>query len=204
MTRPARPHYRLLRPARADVAEPSLDPAQRAVLEHAGGPLLVLAGPGTGKTTTLVETAVARVRAGVAVEHILMVTFSRRAAAEMRERVTARLAQPCASRSRAPCTPTRSGCSGWPPSPRPPGAQAARRRRAGRGHPRPAQALRHRMARRAAPGAADRRLRDPTPRPTDARGRARPGRLGNCTSSACVAAGPTGSPPQRSCASTRP
>ena len=33
-----------------------------------GGPLLVLAGPGTGKTTTLVETAVARVEAGVPVE----------------------------------------------------------------------------------------------------------------------------------------
>ena len=39
-----------------------------AVVEHPGGPLLVLAGPGTGKTTTLVEAAVARVDAGVPVE----------------------------------------------------------------------------------------------------------------------------------------
>ena len=94
-------------------------------VEHAGGPLLVLAGPGTGKTTTLVETAVARVRAGVPVEHILMVTFSRRAAAEMRDAGDrpART-QPCASRSRAPCTPTRSACCGWPPAP-----TATRRRR---------------------------------------------------------------------------
>ena len=68
-----------------------LDAAQRRVTEHAGGPLLVLAGPGTGKTTTLVEAAVARVEAGVPVEHILMLTFSRRAAGELRDRVTARL-----------------------------------------------------------------------------------------------------------------
>ncbi|PZS37055.1 MAG: ATP-dependent helicase [Pseudonocardiales bacterium] len=68
-----------------------LDAAQRRVVEHAGGPLLVLAGPGTGKTTTLVEAAVARVQGGVAVQHILMLTFSRRAAGELRDRVTARL-----------------------------------------------------------------------------------------------------------------
>ena len=73
----------------ADV--PVLDAAQRRVVEHAGGPLLVLAGPGTGKTTTLVEAAVARVEAGVPVEQILMLTFSRRAAGELRDRVTARL-----------------------------------------------------------------------------------------------------------------
>ncbi|MCU1659868.1 MAG: UvrD/REP helicase [Pseudonocardiales bacterium] len=85
------PDYRLIRPARAPVAAPLLDEAQQRIVQHAGGPLLVLAGPGTGKTTTLVEAAVARVRAGVPVEHILMLTFSRRAAGELRDRVTARL-----------------------------------------------------------------------------------------------------------------
>jgi superfamily I DNA/RNA helicase/RecB family exonuclease len=83
--------YRLVRPSRPPVAAPVLDAAQRAVVEHRGGPLLVLAGPGTGKTTTLVEAVVERVARGVPVEHILMVTFSRRAAGEMRDRVTARL-----------------------------------------------------------------------------------------------------------------
>jgi superfamily I DNA/RNA helicase/RecB family exonuclease len=73
------------------VGAPVLDAAQRRVVEHGGGPLLVLAGPGTGKTTTLVETAVARVAAGVPVEQILMLTFSRRAAGELRDRITARL-----------------------------------------------------------------------------------------------------------------
>ena len=91
MTRPTAPDYRLVRPRRAAVQAPVLDEAQRRVVEHDGGPLLVLAGPGTGKTTTLVEAAVARVQRGVPVEHILMLTFSRRAAGELRDRVTARL-----------------------------------------------------------------------------------------------------------------
>jgi superfamily I DNA/RNA helicase/RecB family exonuclease len=85
--------YRLVRPTRPVVAAPVLDTAQRAVVEHSAGPLLVLAGPGTGKTTTLVEAVVDRVARGVPVEQILMVTFSRRAAGEMRDRVTARLDQ---------------------------------------------------------------------------------------------------------------
>src|SRR4249919_3806360 len=55
------PAYRLVRsPGRADEA-PTLDPAQRAVVDHAGGPLLVLAGPGTGKTATIVETVADRI-----------------------------------------------------------------------------------------------------------------------------------------------
>jgi superfamily I DNA/RNA helicase/RecB family exonuclease len=83
--------YRLIRSSRAAVTAPALDDAQRRVVEHAGGPLLVLAGPGTGKTTTLVEAAVARVAAGAPVDEILMLTFSRRAAGELRDRVTARL-----------------------------------------------------------------------------------------------------------------
>ena len=48
---------------RPPVAAPVLDDAQHSVVEHPGGPLLVLAGPGTGKTTTLVESAVDRGRA---------------------------------------------------------------------------------------------------------------------------------------------
>ena len=53
--------YRLTRGAEKLPTPPVLDPAQRAVVEHAGGPLLVLAGPGTGKTTTLVECVVDRI-----------------------------------------------------------------------------------------------------------------------------------------------
>ena len=83
--------YRVIRPSPRPVDVPVLDAAQRSVVEHQGGPLLVLAGPGTGKTTTLVEAVVARVNAGVPVDDMLMLTFSRRAAGEMRERVTARL-----------------------------------------------------------------------------------------------------------------
>ena len=40
---------------------PVLDEHQRAVVAHEGGPLLVLAGPGTGKTTTIVETVADRI-----------------------------------------------------------------------------------------------------------------------------------------------
>ncbi|WP_328917969.1 MULTISPECIES: UvrD-helicase domain-containing protein [unclassified Streptomyces] len=73
-------------------APPDLDATQRAVVEHRDGPLLVLAGPGTGKTTTLVEAVLARVRAGTAPERILVLTFSRKAAAELRDRMAARAA----------------------------------------------------------------------------------------------------------------
>jgi superfamily I DNA/RNA helicase/RecB family exonuclease len=64
---------------------------QRAVVEHRGGPLLVLAGPGTGKTTTLVEAVAARVADGLRPDQVLVLTFSRKAAAQLRERITARL-----------------------------------------------------------------------------------------------------------------
>jgi superfamily I DNA/RNA helicase/RecB family exonuclease len=63
------------------------------VSDHRGGPLLVLAGPGSGKTTTLVEAAVRRVEDGADPESLLLLTFSRRAATELRERITARLAR---------------------------------------------------------------------------------------------------------------
>jgi superfamily I DNA/RNA helicase/RecB family exonuclease len=71
---------------------PVLDEAQRRAIEHRGGPVLVLAGPGTGKTTTIVEAVVQRVEAGeITADQALVLTFSRRAAAELRERIAARL-----------------------------------------------------------------------------------------------------------------
>ena len=85
--------YRLVRPAAASAPPPALEAGQRAVVDHPGGPLLVLAGPGSGKTTTLVEAAAARVAAGVDPESLLLLTFSRRAATELRERITGRLAR---------------------------------------------------------------------------------------------------------------
>ena len=69
-----------------------LDEHQRAVVAHRSGPLLVLAGPGTGKTTTIVETVVDRIeRRGVDPERVLVLTFSRKAAEELRERITGRM-----------------------------------------------------------------------------------------------------------------
>src|SRR5438132_6371698 len=86
--------YRLVRRelAQTPSAPPALDGAQRQVVEHKGGPLLVLAGPGTGKTTTIVAAVADRIeRRGVDPERVLVLTFSRKAAAELRERITARL-----------------------------------------------------------------------------------------------------------------
>ncbi|MFF3018166.1 UvrD-helicase domain-containing protein [Streptomyces sp. NPDC057939] len=73
------------------VAPPVLDADQRAVVDHTGGPLLVLAGPGTGKTTTLIEAAAARVEAGTDPARVLILTFSRKAAVELRDRAALRL-----------------------------------------------------------------------------------------------------------------
>ncbi|ROQ66201.1 DNA helicase/exodeoxyribonuclease V beta subunit [Streptomyces sp. 840.1] len=83
--------YRLVRTPPGSVESPLLDAAQRAVVDHPGGPLLVLAGPGTGKTTTLVESVAARVARGTDPARILVLTFSRKAAVELRDRMAARL-----------------------------------------------------------------------------------------------------------------
>jgi Tfp pilus assembly pilus retraction ATPase PilT len=61
----AAPVYRLVAGEPPRLSAPRLDPTQQAVVDHPGGPLLVLAGPGTGKTTTIVEAVAARIDAGV-------------------------------------------------------------------------------------------------------------------------------------------
>jgi len=84
--------YRLVRRPLPATSAPRLDEAQQRVVEHEGGPLLVLAGPGTGKTTTIVAAVADRIeRRGIDPERVLVLTFSRKAAVELRERITARL-----------------------------------------------------------------------------------------------------------------
>ena len=74
-----------------------LNPAQRSVVEHGDGPLLVVAGAGTGKTKTLAARVAALLEQGVQPERILLLTFTRRAAAEMLGRA-GRSADPAAAR----------------------------------------------------------------------------------------------------------
>ncbi|MFJ9099956.1 UvrD-helicase domain-containing protein [Streptomyces sp. NPDC102405] len=83
--------YRLVRTPPARMDPPRLDAAQRAVVEHGSGPLLVLAGPGTGKTTTLVESVASRIARGGDPARVLVLTFSRKAAVELRDRMALRI-----------------------------------------------------------------------------------------------------------------
>jgi DNA helicase-2/ATP-dependent DNA helicase PcrA len=64
-----------------------LNPAQREAVTHEGGPLLVIAGAGSGKTNTLAHRVAHLIVNGADPRRILLMTFSRRAAAEMQRRV---------------------------------------------------------------------------------------------------------------------
>lgn len=80
-----------LPPQRRDEAPVSYNPEQRTALAAGPGPVLVLAGPGTGKTRTLVGRVERLVSEGVAARRIVAVTFTRRAATEMDERLSVAL-----------------------------------------------------------------------------------------------------------------
>ena len=74
-----------------------LNDEQRAAATHVGGPLLILAGAGTGKTTTLSARVAWLIEQGVAPERLLLLTFTRRAAREMLQRVRSAVALPAGS-----------------------------------------------------------------------------------------------------------
>ncbi len=65
----------------------SLNPEQRRAAEHGAGPLLVIAGAGSGKTSTLAHRVAHLIVGGADPRRILLMTFSRRAAADMTRRV---------------------------------------------------------------------------------------------------------------------
>ncbi len=60
-----------------------LNSAQQQAVTHGDGPLLIVAGAGTGKTRTLACRVAHLIERGVPAQRILLLTFSRRAAEEM-------------------------------------------------------------------------------------------------------------------------
>ena len=93
--------------ARVEVADKfkKLNTAQRAAACHGAGPLLILAGAGTGKTNTLAHRVAHLILEGANPQRILLLTFSRRAAIEMTRR-TQRIVGELATQVRLPWSGT--------------------------------------------------------------------------------------------------
>lgn len=70
-----------------------LNNAQQTAVDHEGGPMLVVAGAGTGKTRVIVERIVRLINAGVPKQSILALTFTEKASQEMLDRVSEALQQ---------------------------------------------------------------------------------------------------------------
>jgi superfamily I DNA/RNA helicase len=70
----ARPHY-------------LFDASQKSAIAHRGSPMIIRGATGTGKTTTLIECAIDRIRSGAAADSILILAFGRERASEIRDAI---------------------------------------------------------------------------------------------------------------------
>ena len=71
----------------AGPAPVELDPQQAKAASHRGTPLFIAGGPGTGKTSVLIEAAVSRINSGQSPDSILLLTYGRQRASEMRDAI---------------------------------------------------------------------------------------------------------------------
>ena len=71
-------------------ATPELSKDQLVAVQHRGSPLVIQGGPGTGKTTVLIEAALARINGGQNPDSILLLTFGRERASELRDAIALR------------------------------------------------------------------------------------------------------------------
>jgi len=74
-----------------DIPAIRLNPEQQAAVMYSDGPLMIVAGPGTGKTRTLTQKIARRIQNGGDGQRMLAVTFTNKAAAEMQDRLRALL-----------------------------------------------------------------------------------------------------------------
>ena len=84
-----------LRLVRADVGgfTLSLGEAQQAAIAHRGSPLILTGATGTGKTTVLIEAALSRITSGQSPDSILLLTYGRERASEIRDAIVTRSQQ---------------------------------------------------------------------------------------------------------------
>ena len=85
----SKPQLRLVR-AEPAAASLTLSAAQLDAAAHRGTPLIITGATGTGKTTTLIEAAVSRINGGQSPDSILLLTYGRERASELRDAIVTR------------------------------------------------------------------------------------------------------------------